>query len=105
MTDSLIALVAWAVGTNRSPRSLADQPTYSLGVAYLLRAAFLNAVISSFSFKSRGLVRVSLVPLTRSEFSHFGFASAAFECDDASVAIFSELHAAVFHRLDACPHC
>lgn len=65
----------------------------------------LNAVISSLSFKSRRLVRVSLVHMTRSECIHLGLAAAVFECDDGSVAVLSELHAAVFHCLEACSNC
>lgn len=63
----------------------------------------LNAVISSFSSESRRLVRISMVRPTRPEIIHLGFASAVFECDNVPVAILSELHAAVFHCLDAYP--
>ena len=65
----------------------------------------LNAVISSLSFKSRRLLRVSLVHVTSSECIYLGFAAAVFECDDGSVAVLSELHAAVFHCLEACSNC
>ena len=61
--------------------------------------AFLNAMISSLSFKSRRLACISLVHPTRSECIRFGFASAVFECDDGSVAALSELYAA-----GACPN-
>ena len=67
-------------------------------------AACLNAVKYSFSLKSRRLLFVSLVHPARLECIRVGFASTFFERDDCSVAIFSELHAAVFHRLDACPY-
>jgi hypothetical protein len=65
----------------------------------------LNAVIASLSFKSRRLVCVCLVHMTGSECIHLGFAAAVFECDDGSVAVLSELHAAVFHCLEACSNC
>jgi hypothetical protein len=65
----------------------------------------LNAVISSLGFKSRGLVRVSLMHMTRSECLHLGFAAAVFEGDDGSIAVLSELHTGVFHCLEVCLNC
>ena len=59
-------------------------------------------MISSFRFKSRPLVGVSLVHPTRSESIHFGFASALFECNDGSVVVLAEIHQAVLGCLDAC---
>ena len=70
-----------------------------------LLTAFLNAVISSLSFKSRRLMSISSVHPTRPECMRFGFASAVLECDDGSVVVCSERHAAVFHCLEACPDC
>jgi hypothetical protein len=65
----------------------------------------LNAVIASFGFKSRGLVRVFLMYPTRSERVHFGFASAVFQGRNLSIAVFSEYHPTVFRCLDACSKC
>ena len=64
----------------------------------------LNGVISSLSFKSRRLVRISLVHVTGSECIHRGLASAVFECDDGPVAVLSELHAAVLYGSEPYPN-
>lgn len=59
----------------------------------------LNRVIQSFSLKPRLLLGISLVLPTGAERLRVGFASAFLECDNVSVDILSEPHAAVFHRL------
>jgi len=74
-----------------------------LGLEAASRLHRLNAVISSFRFQSRRLARIAFVHPTRSERIHFGFASTVLECDDGSLAVSSEVHAAVFHSLGACP--
>jgi hypothetical protein len=64
--------------------------------------AFLNAVISSFSRKSRPSLLVSNVHLVhpaRSECVRIGFAPAVFERDNVPVAILAEFHAVIFHCL------
>jgi hypothetical protein len=64
--------------------------------------AFLNAVISSFSRKSRRSLLVSNVHLvhpTRSECGRIGFAPAVFERDNVPFAIVAESHAVIFHCL------
>jgi hypothetical protein len=66
-----------------------------------LLTPFLNGVISSLSSKSRRLMRVCLVHPTRSDCIRVGFASALFERDDGSIALLSEVYAAV---LEACPN-
>jgi hypothetical protein len=53
---------------------------------------FLNAVISSFSLKSRRSLLVSVVLQTRSECLGVGFTSAFFKCDIVPVAIDSKFH-------------
>ena len=70
-----------------------------LELLILFLGALLNAVISSFSLKSRRSLLVPVVPPTRSECFGVGFASAVFECDNVPVAIHSKLNGAVFHCL------
>jgi len=87
------------------PRGSSETPRLFLRSRVLgLLTAFLDAVISSLSFESRRLMRVSLVHPARSECIRFSFASAVLECDDGSVGALSELHAAVFCRLEKCPN-
>jgi hypothetical protein len=72
-------------------------PAYQL----LMFVGRLNDVILRFSLKSRRLMTVSSVHITRSACIRVGFASAFFKCDDGSLAVLSELHAKVVHHLEA----
>ena len=70
-----------------------------LELLILFLGALLNAVISSFSLKSRRSLLASVVLPTRSECLGVGFASAVFESDNVPFAIHSKFHGIVFHCL------
>ena len=85
--------------TDAYEESKASGRAWLLELLIFFFGAFLNAVISSFSLKSRRSLLVSVVLPTRSECFGVGFASAVFESDNVPFAIHSKFHGAVFHWL------